>query len=167
MDVVRKEIVRVDRLSTGGKEDGHARGTGPREALAHCKANEFIPELVESGTKLDLKPLNVVQPKGPSFTVTGNSLVEWGKWRFRVGFNRREGGTMHDIWFDGRSVLHRLSISEMAVAYGDPRAPYHRKCAFDLGDRGAGLAANSLEVGCDCLGLIKVMDDTNHQGQWF
>jgi len=58
--------------------------------------------------------------------------------------------------YDGRSIFYRLSFSEMAVPYGDPRAPYHRKQAFDFGDGGAGRAANNLELGCDCLGLIKV-----------
>lgn len=37
----------------------------------------------------------------------------------------------------------------------DPRAPYHRKQAFDLGDAGAGTTANNLKLGCDCLGVIK------------
>lgn len=38
--------------------------------------------------------------------------------------------------------------------YADPRGPYHRKAAFDLGDAGAGVTANNLELGCDCLGSI-------------
>lgn len=156
MDVVKREIVRVDQLATGGKDDGFEYGTGPKEALAHCKPCEYIPELIPGGLRQDLKPLNVVQPYGPSFTVTGNSLVEWQKWRFRVGFNPREGATIHDLWYDGRSVLYRLSFSEMSVPYGDPRAPFHRKQAFDFGDGGAGRASNNLELGCDCLGLIKV-----------
>ncbi len=37
----------------------------------------------------DLKPLNIVQPQGPSFEVTGN-LVKWQRWQLRVGFNPRE-----------------------------------------------------------------------------
>lgn len=156
MDMKSRRIIRVDRLATGGTEDGLKYGTGPKDALAHCKAAEYIPELVEGGLRQDLKPLNVVQPFGPSFTVRDNSLVEWQKWRFRVGFNAREGATLHDIWYDGRSVLYRMSFSEMAVPYGDPRVPFHRKQAFDFGDGGAGRAANNLELGCDCLGLIKV-----------
>lgn len=40
----------------------------------------------------------------------------------------------------------------MFVPYGDPRAPYPRKAAFDLGNDGAGLNANNLQLGCDCLG---------------
>lgn len=37
----------------------------------------------------------------------------------------------------------------------DPRTPYHRKQAMDLGDAGAGSCANNLSLGCDCLGTIK------------
>ncbi|MCJ1305232.1 hypothetical protein MMC08_008046 [Hypocenomyce scalaris] len=46
----------------------------------------------------------------------------------------------------------------MAVPYGDPNAPFQRKCAFDVGDYGLGFCANSLELGCDCLGHIKYFD---------
>jgi primary-amine oxidase len=44
------------------------------------------------------------------------------------------------------------------VPYGDPRCPYPRKGAFDLGNDGAGLNANNLKLGCDCLGHIKYFD---------
>lgn len=40
----------------------------------------------------------------------------------------------------------------------DPRAPYHRKQAFDVGDVGFGITANQLALGCDCLGHIKYFD---------
>jgi Cu2+-containing amine oxidase len=33
------------------------------------------------------------------------------------------------------------------VPYAEPRAPYHRKCAFDVSDYGLGFCANSLELG--------------------
>lgn len=113
MDAETKDIVRVDRPATGGKGDGLYDQTFGRDIIGHCKTSEYIPELLPGGTRTDLKPLNVVQPEGPSFRITDESLVEWQKWRFRVGFNSREGATIHDIWYDGRSVLHRLAISEM------------------------------------------------------
>eukprot|EP00878_Enallax_costatus_P039763 GHUV01045664.1.p1 GENE.GHUV01045664.1~~GHUV01045664.1.p1 ORF type:complete len:234 (+),score=45.72 GHUV01045664.1:102-704(+) len=55
----------------------------------------------------------------------------------------------------------------MAVPYGDPNFPYIRKCAFDVGDYGMGFVANSLELGCDCLGHIKYFDGVvnNAQGE--
>lgn len=46
----------------------------------------------------------------------------------------------------------------MFVPYGDPRTPYPRKAAFDIGSDGAGINANNLRLGCDCLGVIKYFD---------
>eukprot|EP00775_Hariotina_reticulata_P002821 gene2821-3114_t len=91
----------------------------------------------------DLKTINITQPEGPSFTIEGN-LVTWQKWHLRIGFNGREGLVLHNVGFQDegrvRPVLHRASLSEMAVPYGD---------------YGMGFVANSLELGCDCLGHIK------------
>lgn len=75
-----------------------------------------------------------------------------------IGFNYREGPVISDVRYDGRKVMYRLSVSDMTVPYGDPRAPLHRKQAFDLGDIGAGLCANELRLGCDCLGEILYLD---------
>lgn len=62
--------------------------------------------------------------QGPSFTVEGN-LVKWQKWHLRIGFNSREGLVLHNVGFkDGnklRPILHRASLVEMAVPYGDPK----------------------------------------------
>ncbi|MEW5316701.1 MAG: hypothetical protein WDW38_008054 [Sanguina aurantia] len=108
-----------------------------------------------------LKPLDIVQPEGPSFEVDGTH-VKWQNWDFRIGFNAREGLTLHNVGFmDGgrlRPILHRISLVEMAVPYGQPNSPYNRKCAFDIGEYGFGLCANSLELGCDCLGHIRYFD---------
>jgi len=65
-----------------------------------------------------------------------------------------EGPVLLDIRYEGRSLFYRVSMSEMTVPYGDPRSPYHRKQAFDIGDSGFGLTSNSLNLGCDCLGHI-------------
>lgn len=151
MDSYTKEVVRIDKLATGGQEDGLSYGTHSKSILDHCSPAEYVPELLSQPLRADVKPLNVTQPEGPSFQIDGN-LVEWQKWRFRIGFNPREGATLHDVCYDGRSVLYRLSLSEMTVPYGDPRPPFHRKQAFDFGDAGAGRAANNLALGCDCLG---------------
>lgn len=76
----------------------------------------------------------------------------------RVGFNSREGLTLHDVRYDGRSLFYRLSLAEMFVPYGNPRPPYQRKAAFDLGNDGAGINANNLKLGCDCLDSIRYFD---------
>ncbi|KAK3068674.1 hypothetical protein LTS18_000567, partial [Coniosporium uncinatum] len=82
----------------------------------------------------------------------------WQKWSFRVTFNPREGAVLHDVRYDGRSIMYRLAISEMTVPYADARAPFHRKQAFDFGDGGLGCCTNNLDLGCDCLGLIHYFD---------
>src|ERR1041384_6303383 len=46
----------------------------------------------------------------------------------------------------------------MVVPYGDPCETQRRKNAFDVGEYGMGMCANSLELGCDCLGLIRYFD---------
>jgi hypothetical protein len=116
MDYHKREIVRIDKLATGGKGDSLTASDADfrEDVIGHCTTAEYVPELLPKGTRKDLKELNVLQPNGPSFKVSQDeSLVEWQKWRFRVGFNPREGATIHDVWYDGRSVLYRLSMSEM------------------------------------------------------
>ncbi|TVY45087.1 Copper amine oxidase [Lachnellula subtilissima] len=118
--------------------------------------SEYHPDL-QTERRETTTPYQVVQPDGPSFHIEGN-LIRWEKWRLRVGFNYREGLTIHDVSYDGREVFYRLSLSEMFVPYGDSRSPYPRKAAFDLGNNGAGVNANNLQLGCDCLGSIKYFD---------
>jgi primary-amine oxidase len=108
-----------------------------------------------------LKPLDITQPEGPSFAVEGNQ-VHWQNWSFVIGFNAREGLTLHHVRYrDGdrdRPILYRASLTEMVVPYGDPGPTQRRKNAFDVGEYGMGMCANSLELGCDCLGLIRYFD---------
>lgn len=77
----------------------------------------YYPE-AQGAARTTLKPIEITQPEGPSFTVTG-SLVEWEGWSMRVDFNAREGLVLHDVSFGGRSVLSRASVPEMVVPYGD------------------------------------------------
>ena len=60
--------------------------------------------------------------------------------------------------YDGRPVLYRASVAEMIVPYADPKASSYHKNVFDLGEYGIGMMANSLELGCDCLGSIRYFD---------
>lgn len=115
--------------------------------------NDYLPR----SFRKPLNPLHIVQPNGTSFSVCGRK-VSWAQWSFTVGFNYREGLVLHNIYCDGRPVLSRASVVEMAVPYFDPRQPFVQKCAFDVGDYGLGYCAGSLELGCDCLGSIHYMD---------
>ena len=76
-----------------------------------------------------------------------------------VGFDVREGrGAAPDLAFqDGdrlRPIINRASIAEMVVPYGDPSPIRSWQNYFDTGEYLVGQYANSLELGCDCLGEI-------------
>jgi primary-amine oxidase len=110
----------------------------------------------------DLRPLEITQPEGPSFEVDGNA-VRWQRWSFRVSMDPLEGLVLHQIAYDDggrrRPVVFRASVSEMVVPYGDPGPMHGWKNAFDAGEWGLGRMANSLTLGCDCLGVIHYFDD--------
>lgn len=112
-------------------------------------------------TRNGLKPLDVVQHDGPSFTVDGHE-ISWQNWRFRIGFTPREGLVLYTISYedDGnvRPIIYRASLSDMVVPYGDPSEASYRKNAFDIGEYGIGQLSNPLTLGCDCLGYIHYFD---------
>lgn len=121
-NVFEGKMERLDAIATGGisadgTDDGLKYGTASENPMAHCVANEYLPDLQEEIRK-DVRPLHIIQPNGPSFTVEDQTLVKWQKWSFRVGFNYREGMTIHNVRYDGRPLFYRLSISEMTVPYG-------------------------------------------------
>jgi len=108
-----------------------------------------------------LKPIEISQPAGVSFHVDGWQ-VRWQNWRFRLGFSAREGLVLHTIGYQDkgrlRPVIHRASVAELLVPYGDPRPFLGWRNAFDVGEYGIGTLTNSLERGCDCLGEIRYFD---------
>jgi primary-amine oxidase len=111
--------------------------------------------------RTDIKPLVITQPEGPSFSLDGNHM-SWQNWDFVIGFNAREGLTIHHVRYSDkgkkRPILYRSSMTEMVVPYGDPTPTQVRKNAFDVGEYGMGMCANSLRLGCDCLGYIHYLD---------
>ncbi|MEU6592197.1 primary-amine oxidase [Streptomyces sp. NPDC046881] len=150
LDVTDEGVVPLPPLS--GNYDPQERG-----------ADGNWPPVVEERT--DLKPIDITQPEGPSFTVDGYA-VRWQKWRLRLGFTVREGLVLHQLGYEDqgrvRSVLHRASLAEMYTPYGDPGFTHYRKNAFDEGEYGAGFMVNALELGCDCLGEIHYFDAVVH-----
>jgi primary-amine oxidase len=145
VDINRLKVLRIDDY-----------GGPPVPMAEHNYAARF-----QKRWRTDLKPLEIIQRDGPSFAVEGN-LVRWQKWQIRVGFTGREGLVLHEVAYDDdgrlRSILYRASLAEMVVPYGDPTAAHYRKNAFDVGEYGIGRMTNSLEFGCDCLGVIWYFD---------
>jgi primary-amine oxidase len=113
--------------------------------------------------RTSLRPIHISQPEGPSFTLDG-SRITWEGWSFQIGFDAREGLVLRQIAIsDGgraRPVIHRASIAEMVVPYGDPSPVRSWQNYFDTGEYLVGRFANSLALGCDCLGEITYLDAT-------
>lgn len=150
----------------------------------------YLPDQI-GPLRTDLRPLEIIQPEGPSFTIdpgpdepgaagtTGGArspqhagthapanpthgLLRWQRWSMRVSLHPYEGLVLHTVGYeDGgrlRPILHRASIGEMVVPYGSPGPMHSWKNAFDASEWGLGKAANSLVLGCDCLGEIRYLD---------
>jgi primary-amine oxidase len=137
----------------------HFEATGdyipvPRTPLNYD--HELLHTFREPSSRLD-----IVQPDGAGFVVRGNHVV-WENWDFRVGFNGREGLVLYTIGYTQngkrRPIVYRASIAEMVVPYGTPERSHYRKNVFDSGELGFGRMANSLTLGCDCLGVIHYFD---------
>jgi primary-amine oxidase len=124
------------------------------------RALDFHADLVGE-TRGGLRPLEIVQPQGESFELSGN-LLRWQKWSILIGFTPREGLVLHGITYrDGdteRPVMRRASLSEMVVPYAHAGHGHYDRAVFDAGEAMFGLCANELELGCDCLGVIRYLD---------
>ncbi|HEY6398452.1 MAG TPA: primary-amine oxidase [Solirubrobacteraceae bacterium] len=147
VDLNRLEILRID---------DHGIVPIPRES------GNF--DVNAAGTlRDDIAPLEITQPEGPSFSVDGR-VVSWQRWRLHVGFTAREGLVISQVGYHDqgrlRSILHRASLSEMIVPYGDPSPTHYFKNAIDAGENGVGISASPLTRGCDCLGEIFYFDAT-------
>jgi primary-amine oxidase len=126
------------------------------------ESGDYLDPQVRGPLRTDLRPIEITQPEGPGFTLDGN-LLTWQNWSMRIGFDAREGLTLHQVSLaDGereRPVIYRASIPEMVVPYGDPKFRYWQGY-FDTGEYLTGKFVNSLELGCDCLGEIAYLDAT-------
>jgi primary-amine oxidase len=176
---LRRRVIRASAYVRRFKEDnGYARPVGNLVFVIDCDARsvaaiiegEPIPLPPESGNydvasagplRDDLRPIEIVQPEGPSFTVSGN-VIEWQRWRLHAHIDTVEGLVISDVSYqDGdrrRSILHRASIGEMVVPYGDTSDDFYFRNVFDAGEYNLGKTVGSLTLGCDCLGEIRYLD---------
>ncbi|HEY6795097.1 MAG TPA: primary-amine oxidase [Kineosporiaceae bacterium] len=139
-------------------------------AVVAIQEGEVLPLPPESGNydvgsvgplRSDLRALEITQPEGPSFTVSGN-VIEWQRWRLHAHIDAVEGLVISDVsYLDGgrrRSIMHRASMSEMVVPYGDTSGDFYFRNVFDAGEYNLGKTVGSLTLGCDCLGEIRYLD---------
>jgi primary-amine oxidase len=96
-------------------------------AVTHIEDSGVIPMPTASGRfdsesqrsiRSDLKPLNITQPEGTSFQVTGNKIT-WQGFEVRASVHPVNGLVLHELSLQNRPVLYRAALSEMVVPYGD------------------------------------------------
>ena len=125
------------------------------------ESGDYDDPAVSGPPRTSLRPIVITQPDGPSFTLDGH-LLRWENWSLRLGYDMREGLVLHQIdVHDGgqrRPVIHRASVAEMVVPYADPGPIRFWQNYFDTGEYQLGSLANTLELGCDCLGEITYVD---------
>ncbi|MFT4042792.1 MAG: primary-amine oxidase [Gordonia sp. (in: high G+C Gram-positive bacteria)] len=165
IDVNTMELLRIEDSLDSNDANGDTTEFVRPDVMGEY-APAHIPERIrKSFNRPPLKPLDITQPDGPSFDLDGN-LLTWQKWSLRVGFNYREGMTLHTVTYDDggriRPIAHRLSFAEMVVPYRDSAPDHYRRTAFDIGEWGLGFMTTSLELGCDCLGEIRYLDAVLH-----
>jgi primary-amine oxidase len=152
-------VVDLDDMTVRSVEDHGVVPLPPEDG-------SYAPEI--AGSRADLRPIEVRQPEGPSFTIDGHE-VRWQKWRFRLGFTPREGLVLYTVTYADqgreRPILYRAAVADMVVPYGDPRPTYFHRNAFDAGEYGLGNLANSLQNGCDCLGEVRYLDAVVHNSR--
>ncbi|HEY7070022.1 MAG TPA: primary-amine oxidase [Acidimicrobiales bacterium] len=154
-------------------DNGYARPIEGLQALVDMATGEVL-ELTDTGpvpiprdpgsyfpedhpARPGLAPLVITQPEGVGFEIDGHEL-RWQGWSLHVSLDPLEGIVLRDVKYGRRSVLRRASICEMVVPYGDPSPGHGWQNAFDVGEWGLGRLANSLTLGCDCLGEIRYLD---------
>lgn len=138
VDLTNDRVLRV--VDTGGVRSGLPEGHAPEEI---------------GPTRAPVNPVEMVQPRGPTYTVDGHE-VAWQNWRFHFRMDMRRGLVLSRVrYLDGgreRSVMYQGSLSELFVPYMDPADPWNYQGYFDLGTYpfSFGGIASSLEPGVEC-----------------
>ncbi|KAG7026239.1 hypothetical protein SDJN02_12738, partial [Cucurbita argyrosperma subsp. argyrosperma] len=140
-----------------------------RCVLPKSEGTDYRASSMQPPFAAETKPINVVQPLGPSFVVKGHT-VSWANWDFHLSFDMRVGivistASIYDVdQRKKRQVLYQGSLSELFVPYQDPTEEWYYRTFMDAGEFGMGSAAVELEPHHDCPSNA-VFFDAFHGGQ--
>jgi primary-amine oxidase len=110
-----------------------------------------------------LKPLDIVEPEGKNYTITGDT-VHWQNWDFHLRLNSRVGPILSTVTYnDGgtrRKIMYEGSLGGMIVPYGDPDVGWYFKAYLDAGDYGMGTLTSPIARGKDAPDNAVLLDET-------
>ena len=106
----------------------------------------------DQAEKQTSKPLEIIEPEGKNYTITGNT-INWNNWDFHLRLDSRVGPILSTLTYNDqdtkRKIMYEGSLGGMIVPYGDPDVGWYFKAYFDSGDYGMGGTTSSLERGVD------------------
>ena len=160
----RQRLRPPDRGRAGARRPRPAARCSRSSTTASCpippEPGSYYPEDI-GPLRTDLRPLEITQPDGPSFTVEGN-LVRWQKWSLRVSLDPHEGLVLHTVGYDDGGRIRPDPAPGVDQRDGRalrrPRPDARLEERLRRGEWGLGRMANSLTLGCDCLGEIHYFD---------
>ncbi|VTP68961.1 Primary amine oxidase precursor [Leclercia adecarboxylata] len=98
------------------------------------------------------KPLDITEPEGKNYTITGN-MIHWQNWDFHLSLDSRVGPVISTVTFNDngkkRQVMYEGSLGGMIVPYGDPTWAGTSRPILDSGDYGMGTLTSPLVRGKD------------------
>ncbi|MFK9083622.1 primary-amine oxidase [Pseudomonas neuropathica] len=110
-----------------------------------------------------VKPLEIIEPEGKNYTITGNS-IHWQNWDFHVRLDSRVGPILSTVTYDDqgkkRKVMYEGSLGGMIVPYGDPDVGWYFKAYLDSGDYGMGTLTSPIARGKDAPENAVLLDAT-------
>lgn len=116
------------------------------------------------------KPLNIVEPDGKNYTITGRD-VQWHNWKFHIGLDSRTGLQLSTVTFNDkgvdRKIMYQGNLGGMVVPYGDPDMGWYFKSYLDSGEYGMGTLTSPLEKYTDAPENAVFLDATipDYQGK--
>mgnify|MGYP003598714174 CR=1 FL=1 len=135
LDLVQKKIIKVE---------DHGVIPVPMKATAY-DGSDRKPGAAR-------KPLEITEPKGKNYTITGNTL-RWHNWDFHLRVDSRVGLSLSTVTFNDkgtkRKVMYEGSLGGMIVPYGDPDVGWYFKAYLDSGEYGMGTLTSPIEPGKD------------------
>nr|WP_174505942.1 primary-amine oxidase [Acinetobacter sp. Marseille-Q1620] len=110
------------------------------------------PNPIAQKNKSQFKPLNILEPEGKNFSITGQT-IHWGPWCFHVGIDSRVGLQLGTVTYKDkgvkRKVMYEGNLGGMVVPYGDPDIGWYFKSYLDSGEYGMGTLTSSIQKGVD------------------
>jgi primary-amine oxidase len=110
-----------------------------------------------------VKPLEIIEPEGKNYTITGSS-IHWQNWDLHLALDSRVGPVISTVTYNDqgkkRKVMYEGNLGGMIVPYGDADVGWYFKAYLDSGDYGMGTLTSPIQPGKDAPQNAVLLDAT-------